>query len=205
MNNDPKQPTLIVFAGNNGSGKSTIRRSILEKSLYVSTNIDTDLTAKRLRAEGVKSADRRASELVLRLIESLFAKKESFSLETTLSGKGAMRRIKEAEELGYYVIMYFVGLDNVELNINRVKVRVSNGGHDISDDDIKNRETSTINNLLEVNEYIDYLQVLDNSGKEARGVFVKENNQMTYLTNCVPKWCEVIEKSLIKGNKKYKI
>ncbi len=45
---EPK-PTMFVFAGNNGSGKSTIRNLIIDQ-LGISINIDPDALARRINS-----------------------------------------------------------------------------------------------------------------------------------------------------------
>lgn len=52
MINEPSA-TMFIFAGNNGSGKSTIRNLIIDR-IGVSVNIDPDALARRLNQNPLK-------------------------------------------------------------------------------------------------------------------------------------------------------
>ncbi|CAM4226731.1 hypothetical protein PAAL109150_16610 [Paenibacillus alkaliterrae] len=93
---------MFVFAGNNGSGKSTIRNLIIDR-LGVSANVDPE---------------------------------RGFLVETTLAGGNVIRQMCEAKDNGFEVIMFYVGLGDYRLNIDRVAARVKNGGHDIPAEDM---------------------------------------------------------------------
>lgn len=54
--------------------------------------------------------------------------KRDFTVETTLAGGNVIRQIREANENGFEVIMFYVGLGDYRLNIERVAARVKNGG-----------------------------------------------------------------------------
>src|SRR5699024_4859686 len=112
------KPMFYVFAGNNGSGKSTIRNLLIDK---IGVDIKIDPESKRVSAgkEVIKSVYKHIKEGT------------DFSIETTLAGGNAIRQIQKAKEQGYKITMFYVALDDVTQNINRVAMRVKNGGHDI--------------------------------------------------------------------------
>jgi len=71
---------------------------------------------------------------------------ESFAFETTLSGKGYVNKIKDWKSQQYEIIIYYLRIPTVEFAIERVKLRVSQGGHNIPEQDIRRRfERSWIN------------------------------------------------------------
>ena len=87
-----------------------------------------------------------------------------FSFETTLAPKYFINLISKAQEKGYFVTLVFFWLSSVELAIERVKMRVSEGGHNIPEDTIRRRYKTGIKNL--VNKYIpisDYWIIINNS------------------------------------------
>ncbi|MFM1799435.1 MAG: hypothetical protein RLZZ117_1713 [Cyanobacteriota bacterium] len=55
----------------------------------------------------------------------------SFAFETTLAGKGYLRRIAGWRLLGYHVKLIFLRLNSADDAIQRVRLRVSQGGHAI--------------------------------------------------------------------------
>ena len=71
---------------------------------------------------------------------------ESFSFETTLSGKGYINKIRQWKAKQYEIIIYYLKIPTVEFAIERVKLRVSQGGHNVPVKDIIRRfERSWIN------------------------------------------------------------
>lgn len=72
-----------------------------------------------------------AGRLMLNRINDLLKNEESFAFETTLSSKNYRQKILEAKEKGYTTTLLFFWLQNVELAQERVKIRVSEGGHNI--------------------------------------------------------------------------
>ena len=63
----------------------------------------------------------------------------SFTQETTLSGHRTEKTIQQARKQGYYVIMYYVGLNSKEESLARIENRVRKGGHDIPKNDVCRR------------------------------------------------------------------
>lgn len=72
-------------------------------------------------------------------IEAFVRRGESFSFETTLSGRGYARRIEEWKRLGYRIELIFLSLPTPELPIKRVAERVAQGGHDVPEETIRRR------------------------------------------------------------------
>ncbi|WP_440115879.1 zeta toxin family protein [Paenibacillus sp. QZ-Y1] len=60
-----------------------------------------------------------------------------FSIETTLGGQNVLRQMEMAKAAGFSINMYYVGLNSVDLHINRVAQRVAQGGHHIPEEDIR--------------------------------------------------------------------
>ena len=93
------------------------------------------------------------------------AKKESFAFETTLSGRNYLNRIKKWREAGYEVILYYLKLHNENIAIERVSLRVSEGGHNISEKIIRRRYQKGLRNLPLYQEVVNSWVVFDNSGE----------------------------------------
>src|SRR5699024_11264788 len=86
-----------------------------------------------------------------------------FSLEKTLAGGNAIRQMLKAKEEGYKITMFYVALDDVNQNINRVTMRVKNGGHDIPTEDIIRRNKTSFDQLYRYAHIIDILVMIDYS------------------------------------------
>jgi predicted ABC-type ATPase len=94
----------------------------------------------------------------------LIRERADFAFESTLSTKSYTKTIQKAKENGYLITMLFFWLDSTELAIERVKIRVQEGGHDIPKDVIIRRYKSGLRNLF--NLYIpicDYWMIFNNS------------------------------------------
>lgn len=83
---------------------------------------------------------------------------EDFAFETTLSTKSYKNKILDAQKNGYRVALLFFWLQNIDLAKERVKIRVSEGGHNIDSDVIERRYIRGIKNLIDI-----YLPIVDGS------------------------------------------
>jgi predicted ABC-type ATPase len=93
---------------------------------------------------------------MLNRINGLLSENENFAFETTLSTKIYKNKIIEAKEKGYRVTLLFFWLQNIELAKERVKTRVSEGGHNIEPKIIERRYIRGIENLFTI-----YLPIVD--------------------------------------------
>ncbi|MGB0843723.1 MAG: Zeta toxin family protein, partial [Alphaproteobacteria bacterium] len=120
--NDPK---LIIVAGVNGCGKSTLTRSKRFRNTPV---IDPDAIEKEalnnLQAGGRFIGGREAK----RLRSSYFMDNKSFVIETTLAGQTIFKTIDEALSRGYFVELHYIYLLDIAVSVDRVKTRVMAGG-----------------------------------------------------------------------------
>ncbi|WP_077324798.1 zeta toxin family protein [Virgibacillus siamensis] len=181
------QPIFFVFAGNNGSGKSTFRNLIIDK-LGVDINIDPDTIARRIDPENPESKRVTAGKEVIRSVNEYIQEGKDFSIETTLAGKNALRQISQAKEKGYEVTMFYIALSNVNQNIERVAMRVKNGGHYIPTEDILRRDKTSFKHLYEYAPIIDNLIAIDNSKDDGEIVLEINNGKITFKSNDLPNW-----------------
>ncbi|ALS27148.1 zeta toxin [Paenibacillus sp. 32O-W] len=186
---------MYVFAGNNGSGKSTIRNLIVDR-LGISVNIDPDSLARGINSDHPDRRQVSAGKEAIKLARECIHHKRDFSIETTLSGGNAIRLIRDAKANGFEVTMFYVGLNDVRLNIERVAARVQNGGHDIPTEDIIRRQTTSMQNLLTHIHLIDHLIVIDNSGASGEIVLQAEQSALKYRAESLPMWVHKIKDQL---------
>lgn len=73
---------------------------------------------------------------------------ENFAFETTLSGRGHLKRINHLKTGGWQVELIYLALPNVEMSKLRVAERVAHGGHDIPIKAIERRFPRSLYNLL---------------------------------------------------------
>src|SRR5450759_4293067 len=67
--------------------------------------------------------------------------------------------------MGYHISLYFISTDDVRVNIQRVKTRVKNGGHDVPEDKIRERYTRSLDLLYDALKVCYKSYLFDNSDK----------------------------------------
>ena len=126
-----------------------------------------DIAAKRILAvsPGVSQAEANSAAWLegKRLLERAIHEKLDFAFETTLGGKTITGLLDTALSSGIKVRIWYVGLENVELHIERVRARVKLGGHDIPEQKIRERYVQSRLNLIQLMPRLTELRVYDNS------------------------------------------
>ncbi|WP_246553346.1 hypothetical protein [Paenibacillus tritici] len=164
--------------------------------LGVSVNIDPDALARKINNGHPEKSKVSAGKEAIRIARECIRNKWDFTVETTLAGGNVIRQMRDAKEQGFEIIMFYVGLGDVQLNIERVAMRVKNGGHHIETEDIIRRNITSMNNLVCHLDLINQLIVIDNS--KADGEFMLEADQsgIKYYLNELPEWVKIIDKQL---------
>ena len=89
-----------------------------------------------------------------------------FCFETVMSHPSKIEEIIEAKQKGYKTYLYFICIDDPEVNVSRVENRVEKGGHNVDHRKISSRYYNTLNNLIKMIEIIDKCYLFDNSSEE---------------------------------------
>ena len=88
----------------------------------------------------------------------------SFTYETVMSHESKIEFLQQAKDSGYKVYLYFIATEDPEININRVKVRVAQKGHNVSPEVITNRYYKSLQNLKAAIKKSNRAYLWDNSG-----------------------------------------
>lgn len=172
------QPVCWIIAGPNGSGKTTFARDFLPDVAGVSNFINADLIAAGLSPFAPEKQLLKASRIFLQQLDASIEAKESFSFETTLSGRGYLKLIKQLQQSGWYVELVYLALPNVELSCQRVAERVKHGGHGIPEQDLLRRFPKSLKNLLqEYSIVVDHCICMMNQGGTPELVFENFRNE----------------------------
>ena len=110
-------------------------------------------------------ANGRAWEYGRTLLERAIEGRLTFAFETTLGGHTMTALLELALDEGLDVGVWFVGLDSPERHIARVKARVSQGGHAIPEEKIRERYDASRANLLRLLPRLAELRLFDNSAE----------------------------------------
>ena len=106
---------------------------------------------------------------MLEEIDECVASGQSFAFETTLSGKGYLRKIALWQQLGYQVKLWFLSLPSEDIAISRVAERVVQGGHNIPEQIIRRRFKSGLENFHELYcKVVESWAFYDNSGPQPK-------------------------------------
>jgi predicted ABC-type ATPase len=134
-----KGSRCIVIAGPNGAGKTTFARQFLTEEEGIMHFVNADLIATGLSPLHPERAARAAGRLLLSELDRLIKTRESFALESTLSGRTYVDLLRRMKRSGYRIEMVFLKLGSVELAIKRVAHRVKLGGHHVPEADVRRR------------------------------------------------------------------
>ncbi len=161
--------TVYLFAGPNGSGKSTIIKDyITHYGLCDVEYICPDLYAAELFSDVADVMEKysRAMAFAAYKRERLLNEQKSMIIETVLSRSDKLDFARDAKNAGYRIVSVFVGTASPDINAQRVKKRVSQGGHDVPPDKIRSRYARAMENLPLLADCSDELYVFDNSGEQ---------------------------------------
>ena len=144
-------------------------------------NPDT-FTRELFEATGSPLADANAAawQEGVRRLDAAIAHGEDYAFETTLGGDTIAARLRDASA-SHDVLMWFCGLDSPEHHIARVRLRVSQGGHDIPEAKIRERYRSSIANLVALLPHLSRLQVYDNSRHAEPGTPVADPRRLLQM------------------------
>lgn len=150
---------FTILAGPNGAGKTTFVKNIFPEILSGNKFINADHFAQELCPEDVSKVAIQSGKLFLKEVDHLLKGHDSFIVETTLSGKGLLRKIETARENGFESRLIFLWISSVGLCDFRVKGRVASGGHNIPFKDIKRRYERGLHNFKGYMDGVDECEV----------------------------------------------
>lgn len=161
--------SIYVLAGCNGAGKSSIGGAALRQSGGEFFNPDE--AALRIAAANTTRSPPLTQAQIngaawnqgRRLLQRAIDEHADFAFETTLGGKTMTALLEQAAGAGLAVHMWFVGLTDVELHIDRVRRRVAKGGHDIPAKKTRERFENGRVNLIRLLPSLAELYLYDNS------------------------------------------
>jgi predicted ABC-type ATPase len=157
---------IIIIAGSNGAGKTTFAREFLPKEIGCPVFVNADLIAAGLSPFEPATAAIRAGRMMIEEIETYVREKRSFAFETTLSGRRYARMIPQWQDLGHRIKLVFLYLEDVKIAIERIRVRVRQGGHGIPEDVVRRRYEAGWRNFQQTyRNLVDTWVIYDNSGE----------------------------------------
>lgn len=193
------RPVLIVVAGPNGSGKTTITSKILkhewlENAIYINPDI---VAQERFGDWNSPKAILEAVNYCKSLREEALMNHKSLIFESVFSSDEKVDFVCRAKQQGYFIRLFFVATSHPSINASRIAKRVILGGHDVPIAKIISRYQKSILNCRKIISLVDRLYVYDNSieDKEASLLFrMSDGKLVKNYTENIPQWAEAILK-----------
>jgi predicted ABC-type ATPase len=180
-------PRLTIIAGANGCGKSTLTSR--SSFIYKTPLLDPDAISKALQPSIPGASAVAAARQVLISAGKHIERCESFAVETTLAGKHYLQTMVDARIRGFEVVLVYIGTENVEINLARIKNRVLAGGHDVPEGDVRRYQRS-FKSLLIGMERADHTILFDNSTEEGYRLIAVLGPSGSQWFDPVPRWAK---------------
>ena len=134
---------IIIVGGTHGAGKSTLCKEL-----------KSQLKWDYLSPQEIENKDNSVSKeniykLLLKAVREKISLGESFIYEHIMSGNFVGKLLKESELVGFKCHMIFLDIKSPELSLQRVKMRVKDGGHGVGFEQISTKLTESRRNFWE--------------------------------------------------------
>ena len=187
------EKNLYIISGPNGAGKTTASYTVLPKILHCKEFVNADEIARGLSPFNPSGMAIEAGKLMLKRIDELLQKEESFSIETTLSTRSYFKLVETAHQKGYDVTLLYFLLKSPEQAIERVAERVSKGGHDIPNDTIFRRYWAGLKNLFNIYMPIVDTWILVDNSKTPRSIVATGGKHQNTIIENIEKYTKIEE------------
>lgn len=123
----------------------------------------------------------------------LLACEETFSFETVMSHESKISFLKRAKSEGFKTYLYFIGTKDPSINIDRVRIRKSKGGHEVADDKIVKRYHRALDLLAQAFINVDRAYIFDNSSDdEMQNILIEKNgDHVEIYVDEIPEWVQL--------------
>ncbi len=176
---------IVAIAGPNGAGKSTFFHSHLRTTGL--RFINADILARELQIDAYKAA-----ETATAIRNSLVKMRESFVFETVFSDPVGEKLdfLLSAATSGYSVVLCFIGIESLQVSDERVAMRVSQGGHDVPWEKLRDRFPRTMTNLHGALQKLPFVLIFDNGdlAHPFRHAATFEQGTLVWSKPPLPRW-----------------
>ena len=171
-----------IIGGVNGVGKSSFTGVLKSRTTDLGVIVDVD---KMTAQVGGRAID--GGKAAIRLMEDCMTRGVSFTQETTLSGHRIEKTAKRLKDDGYYIRLYYVGLDTADESKRRIANRVARGGHNINTEDVERRFATRWEAVRKILPYCDEAAFYDNDNGFVQ-VATYRNGELIPEGDYRPRW-----------------
>jgi len=186
------KPALLVIAGPNGGGKTTVTARLREErwSEGVEYLNPDEIARDRFGDWNSPEAVLAAARWTDARREELLASGAGIAFETVLSTPSKLEFLARARQRGYFVRVFFIGTNDPRINAARVAGRVMEGGHTVPIEKILGRYVRSMGNLTAAVRLADRAYVYDNSidGVEASLCVRTQDGLLRKVYSDLPQW-----------------
>lgn len=179
-----------IIGGVNGVGKSSLTGVLSAKTTDLGIIIDVDKITAELGCDKIKGG--KAS---IEKINHCLDMGISFTQETTLSGHRTERTVRRAINDGYFIRLYYVGVNDLSESLSRIENRVRKGGHDIPKNDVRHRYESRFADLKKILPLCNEAEFFDNENGFVE-VAEYKNGELILKGDYRPLWIAELKKYL---------
>lgn len=186
----PEQPVLWLIAGPNGCGKSSFyNHTDIEGwggSVWI---INPDLLTQRIvEQEGldVAAANLQAVQRIETWLFDSLDVHQTVGVETVLSTGKYRPLVAQAKVRGFEVRLVYVLVRNADIQVERIRLRVAEGGHHVREEKTRARRERSFRQLVWFLEQADRAWVYDNSTAEPELLMEKRGDALLVLSNRLP-------------------
>lgn len=162
-----ERPILWIIAGPNGSGKSSFynQTDIAEwgGSVWI---INPDLLTQTIveqEALPLMEANLKAVQRIEGWLNASLDVYQTIGVETVLSSSKYRPLVERAHRRGFRVRMLFMVLGSADAQLDRIRTRVEEGGHDVPADKVRSRRIRSFEQLAWFLPKVDQCYIYDNS------------------------------------------
>jgi predicted ABC-type ATPase len=177
-----ERPTFWIVAGPNGSGKSSLYGNTeieaFDQSVWI---INPDLLTQRIQEVERLPLHAANVQAVVRIedwLEASIRAHQTVGVETVLSTDKYQRLVLAAKERQFAFRLIYVMLSSPDLNVQRVRLRVEKGGHDVPEASIRKRWVRSLAQLPWFLKHADQAAIFDNSGAVPQLIGRKQGDQL---------------------------
>lgn len=186
------KPVLLVIAGPNGSGKTTITERLRKDhwSEGVEYLNPDDIARDRFGDWNSAQAVSSAARWTQARREELLAQNAGIAFETVFSTSEKVDFVTRAKFAGYFIRIFFVGTSSPTINASRVAYRMTQGGHAVPIEKIISRFSRAMANLGPAISLADRVYLYDNSvdGADAHLCARTEEGSLRKTYGALPQW-----------------